>query len=107
MHASEFLNAAKRDAHIIRLMLVDTNRDDANVGQGDAYVVDPDNRIAILLSDVGSSQRTNLKAGDFVQFSAHPEAQVQRIVSADSIRPDARPGHRPLGDPYLTPADPS
>jgi hypothetical protein len=76
MEAREFFDKAQSDGSIIQLAHFVGDKCD---GRGPALVIDQSNRIAVMLKNCGSPDVTDIRAGDIVSFSDHPEAEG-RIV---------------------------
>jgi hypothetical protein len=59
----------------------------ACVGRGHALVLDPDNRIAVMLESCGDPADSGYAAGDIVGFFLHPEAEARITGSPARVRP--------------------
>ena len=77
MEAKEFLDLLRDDGDIIWAACYDANGN--CIGRGTAAVFDREHKIAIMLGDCGTPEITKIKAGAFVKFSAHPEAEPRII----------------------------
>ena len=74
--AKDYVNYLKAEGAIIRLAAYDGEN---CIGRGEALVINPDHRVAVMLMECGS--RSGIKAGDFVNYVQHPEAPTEpRIV---------------------------
>ncbi|MFN3158743.1 MAG: hypothetical protein ACE37I_05480 [Rubinisphaera brasiliensis] len=77
MDAQEFVNLLRDDNSVLRLACFD---DHGNcIGRGQGLVVDDDKQIAVMLTNCGNPQKTNIKPGAVVAFIEHPEAEPKIV----------------------------
>lgn len=74
---------------------------DFRYGQATGYIIDPDKRIAVLITDFPHTDILQLTAGDFVHYKApHPEVPDDelRIDSSATLRTDSQQPKIPCPD---------
>ena len=81
MDAQEFVNELRDADHITRLAWY---ANENCIGRGDAIILDPYERVAVMVQDCGDPCQTGIKAGMVVKYGSHPEAE-RRIIGTPAV----------------------